>query len=239
MNISTILVVDDDRQIRRVLRTTLLSSGYDVVEATNGDDAIRMIIRERPDLVLLDVNMSELSGLEACSKIRSSFQGPIIMVTVRESERDKILALDSGADDYVVKPFGVGELLARIRANLRRRTREDLLLKIETLELYWDFDSRLIEVRGNRVHLTPKEFDVLRFLVIHLGKPVTHKSVLQNVWGPDHIEETEYLRVVINQLRKKIERDPARPKYIITEQWVGYSFQLPGEVREKAFRRKP
>ena len=161
------------------------------------------------------------------------------MVTVRESERDKILALDSGADDYVVKPFAVGELLARIRANLRRRTREDLLLKIETLELYWDFDSRLIEVRGNRVHLTPKEFDVLRFLVIHLGKPVTHKSVLQNVWGPDHIEETEYLRVVINQLRKKIERDPARPKYIITEQCVGYSFQLPGEVREKAFRRKP
>jgi two-component system, OmpR family, KDP operon response regulator KdpE len=239
MNISTILVVDDDRQIRRVLRTTLLSSGYDVVEATNGDDAIGMIIRERPDLVLLDVNMSELSGLETCSKIRSSFQGPIIMVTVRESERDKILALDSGADDYVVKPFAVGELLARIRANLRRRTREDLLLKIETLELYWDFDSRLIEVRGNRVHLTPKEFDVLRFLVIHLGKPVTHKSVLQNVWGPDHIEETEYLRVVINQLRKKIERDPARPKYIITEQCVGYSFQLPGEVREKAFRRKP
>jgi two-component system, OmpR family, KDP operon response regulator KdpE len=239
MNISTILVVDDDRQIRRVLRTTLLSSGYDVVEATNADDAIGMIIRERPDLVLLDVNMSELSGLETCSKIRSSFQGPIIMVTVRESERDKILALDSGADDYVVKPFAVGELLARIRANLRRRTREDLLLKIETLELYWDFDSRLIEVRGNRVHLTPKEFDVLRFLVIHLGKPVTHKSVLQNVWGPDHIEETEYLRVVINQLRKKIERDPARPKYIITEQCVGYSFQLPGEVREKAFRRKP
>jgi DNA-binding response OmpR family regulator len=150
MNTATILVVDDDRQIRRVLRTTLLSGGHAVVEATNGDQAIRMIIRERPDLVLLDVNMPEMSGLETCSKIRSSFQGPIIMVTVRESEGDKILALDSGADDYVVKPFAVGELLVRIRANLRRRAPEDLLLKIETPELRWDLDSRFIEVRIDR-----------------------------------------------------------------------------------------
>lgn len=160
------------------------------------------------------------------------------MVTVRESERDKILALDSGADDYVVKPFAVGELLARIRAHLRRRVPEEPLPKIDTPELHWDFDSRLIEVRGNRVHLTPKEFDVLRLLVVHSGKPVTHKSILQTVWGPDHVEETEYLRVVINQLRTKIEKDPARPNYIITERWVGYSFQLPGEVRETALRRK-
>jgi two-component system KDP operon response regulator KdpE len=197
-----------------------------------------MIIRERPDLVLLDVNMPEMSGLETCSKIRLSFEGPIIMVTVRESERDKIAALDSGADDYVVKPFAVGELLARIRAALRRTSSQEPLPRIETRELSVDLDNRMVDVRGTRVHLTPKEFDVLRLLVIHQGKPLTHKRLLQAVWGPDHAEETEYLRVVINQLRKKIEKDPAHPCYIITEQWLGYRFQLPNVKPEKHSRRK-
>jgi two-component system KDP operon response regulator KdpE len=232
MNIATLLVVDDEPQIRRVLRATLSSNGYDVIEAKNGQEAIEMAVRERPDLILLDVNMPDMSGLEACSKIRLSFEGPIIMVTVRNSEQDKIVALDAGADDYVVKPFGMGELLARIRAALRRSSSEEPLPKIETPELGVDLESRMVIVRGQRVHLTPKEFDVLRLLVIQQGKALTHKRILQAVWGPDYAEETENLRVVINQLRKKIEKDPAHPRYIVTEPWLGYRFQLPSEVPE-------
>src|SRR6202011_3017862 len=146
-------------------------------------------------------------GIETCRRLRSSFDGPIIMVTVRNSEHDKVVALDSGADDYVVKPFAIGELLARIRAALRRSASEEPLPKIETPELSVDLERRMINVRGERVHLSPKEFDVLRLLVIQQGKPLTHKRVLQVVWGPDHAEQTENLRVVINQLRKKIETD--------------------------------
>jgi two-component system KDP operon response regulator KdpE len=238
MNNATILVVDDEPQIRRVLRATLSSNGYDVVEAKDGQEAIEMVIRERPDLILLDVNMPCMSGLEACSKIRLSFEGPIIMVTVRNSEHDKVVALDSGADDYVVKPFAIGELLARIRAALRRSTSEAPLPKIETPELSVDLEKRIIDVRGERIHLSPKEFDVLRLLVIQQGKPLTHKRVLQVVWGPDHAEQTENLRVVINQLRKKIEKDPTHPRYILTEPWLGYRFQFPSTTSEKRPRRK-
>ena len=238
MNHATILVVDDESQIRRVLRATLSTSGYDVVEAKDGQGAIDMVIRERPDLILLDVNMPGMSGLEACSKIRLSYEGPIIMVTVRNSEQDKVVALDAGADDYVVKPFAIGELLARIRAALRRFSSEEPLPKIETPELSIDLERRIVDVRGQRVHLTPKEFDVLRTLVIQQGKPLTHKRVLQTVWGPDHGEETENLRVVINQLRKKLEKDPAHPRYILTEPWLGYRFQPPSMDSEKRSRRK-
>jgi two-component system KDP operon response regulator KdpE len=238
MNKATILVVDDESQIRRVLRATLSSNGYDVVEAKDGREAIDMVIRERPDLILLDVNMPGMSGLEACSKIRLSYEGPIIMVTVRNSEQDKVVALDAGADDYVVKPFAIGELLARIRAVFRRFSSEEPLPKIETPELSIDLERRIVDVRGRRVHLTPKEFDVLRTLVIQQGKPLTHKRVLQTVWGPDYGEETENLRVVINQLRKKIEKDPTHPRYILTEPWLGYRFQLPSMASEKPARRK-
>jgi two-component system, OmpR family, KDP operon response regulator KdpE len=238
MNDKTILVVDDEPQIRRVLRATLSASGFDVIEAKNGQEAVEMVVREHPDLVLLDVNMPEMSGLEACSKIRLSFSGPIIMVTVRNSEQDKVLALDSGADDYVVKPFAMGELLARIRAALRRSGSDEPLPRIETPELTVDLERRIVDVRGQRVHLTPKEFDVLRLLITQPGKPLTHKKLLQTVWGPDHSEETEILRVVINQLRKKIEKDPSRPRYILTEPWLGYRFQLPTVASEKHLRRK-
>jgi two-component system KDP operon response regulator KdpE len=238
MNIATLLVVDDEPQIRRVLRVTLSSNGYDVIEAKNGQEAIEMAVRERPDLILLDVNMPDMSGLEACSKIRLSFEGPIIMLTVRNSEQDKIVALDAGADDYVVKPFATEELLARIRAALRRSSSEEPLPKIETPELGVDLESRMVIVRGQRVHLTPKEFDVLRLLVIQQGRALTHKRILQAVWGPDYAEETENLRVVIKQLRKKIEKDPAHPRYIVTEPWLGYRFQLPSEVPEKRSRSK-
>jgi two-component system, OmpR family, KDP operon response regulator KdpE len=227
MHVTTILIVDDEPQIRRVLRTTLSTNGYEVIEAKDGQEAIEMVVTEHPELVLLDVNMPGMSGLEACSRIRLSFDGPIIMVTVRNTERDKIAALDAGADDYVVKPFAIGELLARIRAALRRSNSEEPLPGIKLPGLTIDFEKRTVDVRGVRVHLAPKEFEVLRFLVIHQGKPVTHKRLLQTVWGPDHGGETESLRVVISQLRKKIERDPTYPIYILTEPWMGYRFQSP------------
>jgi two-component system, OmpR family, KDP operon response regulator KdpE len=209
----TILVVDDEPQIRRVLRVTLSSNGYEVIEAKNGEEAIATVIRERPDLILLDVNMPGMSGFEVCSKIRLSFGGPIIMVTVRNSEQDKILAI-------------------------RRSASDEPLPKIETPELSVDLENRIVDVLGNRVHLSPKEFDVLRALVIQQGRPLTHKRLLQIVWGPDHAEQTENLRVVINQLRKKIEKDPAHPHYVLTEPWLGYRFQLPIVASEKRPRRK-
>jgi two-component system KDP operon response regulator KdpE len=238
VNDITILVVDDEPQIRRVLRVSLSSNGYEVIEAKDGQEAIDMVIRQRPALILMDVNMPGMNGFEACSKIRLSFDGPIIMVTVRNSEHDKILALDSGADDYVVKPFIMGELLARIRAALRRSAPEEPLPKLETPQLSVDLENRRIEVQGERVHLGPKEFEVLRLLMIQQGKPLTHKKILQTVWGPDYGEQTENLRVVINQLRKKIEKDPARPRYVLTEPWVGYRFQFPSVASEGSSRRK-
>ena len=238
MHVATVLVVDDEPQIRRVLRATLSSNGYEVIEAKSGQEAIEMVVTERPELILLDVNMPGMSGLEACSKIRMSFDGPIIMVTVRNAERDKIAALDAGADDYVVKPFAIGELLARIRAALRRSNPEESLAGIELPELVINFEKRTVVVRDVRVHLAPKEFEVLRLLVIHQGKPVTHKRLLQTVWGPDHGGETESLRVVISQLRKKIEKDPTHPVYILTEPWMGYRFQSPDMPSHKNSRQK-
>ena len=238
MNNATLLVVDDEPQIRRVLQATLLNAGYDVVDAKNGQEGIEGVLRVRPDLILMDFNLPDMSGPEACRKIRSSFAGPIIMVTVRNSERDKIDALDSGADDYVVKPFVMGELLARVRAGLRRSNSEAPLPKIETPELTVDIGKRIVDVRGGRIHLTPREFDVLRLLVTEEGKPLTYRKILQSVWGPDYREETENLRVVINQLRKKIEKDVAHPRFILTEHCVGYRFQLPSEPQEKRARRK-
>jgi two-component system KDP operon response regulator KdpE len=235
---TTILVVDDEPQIRRVLRATLSTNGYEVIEAKSGQEAVEMVVAERPDLILLDVNMPGMSGLETCSKMRLSFDGPIIMVTVRNAERDKIAALDAGADDFVVKPFAIGELLARIRAALRRSNAEEPLPAIALPELSIDFETRTVYVRGVRVHLAPKEFEVLRFLVIHKGKPVTHKRLLQTVWGPDHGGETESLRVVISQLRKKIEKDATHPVYILTEPWMGYRFQGPDMSPSKNSRRK-
>jgi len=239
MHDTTILVVDDEPQIRRVLRATLSSNGYEVIEAQSGQEAIEMVVTERPELILLDVNMPGMSGLEACNKIRTSFDGPIIMVTVHNAERDKIAALDAGADDYVVKPFAIGELLARIRAALRRSNPEEPLPGIDLPELRIDFEKRTVDVRDVRIHLAPKEFEVLRLLVTHQGKPVTHKRLLQTIWGPDHSGETESLRVVISHLRKKIENDPTHPVYILTEPWMGYRFQSPDMPSRKTSRRKP
>ena len=238
MNKATILVVDDDAQIRRVLQATLSSNGYDVIEAKDGSEAIASVLREHPNLILLDVNMPAMSGFEACRKIRLSFDGPIIMVTVRGEEQDKVIALDSGADDYVVKPFGVSELLARIRVALRRSSPGEPLQKVDTPEFGVDFEMRLVAVRGQRVNLSLKEFEVLRALALQEGKPLTHERLSKIVWGSSHSENTENLRVVISQLRKKIEKDPAHPRYILTEPWLGYRFQLPSLASEKRSRRK-
>ena len=225
MTAANILVVDDEPQIRRVMRSTLSAHGYVITEAKTGEEALERLRKERPDLVLLDVNMPGMGGIEACREIRRSSDAPIIMLTVRNAERDKVQALDAGADDYVVKPFGIGELLARIRAALRRYSPGDALPPFVSKDVTIDFESRQVIVRGHAVHLTPKEYDVLKHLVANQGKPLTHRRLLQSVWGPDYGEETENLRVVINQLRKKIEADPTRPKYIVTEPWIGYRFQ--------------
>ncbi len=235
---ATILVVDDEPQIRRVLRSTLTSQGYVIIDAKTGEEGLESARKNKPDLVLLDLNMPGMGGIEACREIRRSSDAPIIMLTVRNAERDKVLALDAGADDYVVKPFGIEELLARIRAALRRYTPGDALPPFVSKELTLDFERRQLTVRGEEVHLTPKEFDVLKHLIANQGKPLTHRRILQSVWGPDYGEETENLRVVINQLRKKIESDPAHPKFIRTEPWVGYRFQPPRVSAAKNSSRK-
>ena len=236
---ATILVVDDEPQIRRVMRSTLSSHGYVITEAMTGEDAIESVRKNRPDLVLLDVNMPGMGGIEACREIRRASDAPIIMLTVRNAERDKVAALDAGADDYVVKPFGIEELLARIRAALRRYSPGEEVPPFVSKDMAIDFESRQVTVRGHAIHLTPKEYDVLKHLVANQGKPLTHRRLLQSVWGPDYGEETENLRVVINQLRKKIEVDPARPKYILTEPWIGYRFQPQRASTSKTPSRKP
>ena len=226
MKAATILVVDDEPQIRRVLRATLSAQGYVIAEAKSGEEAIDAMQKLKPGLLLLDVNMPGMGGIEACREIRSRYAVPIIMLTVRNAERDKVRALDAGADDYVVKPFGFEELLARIRANLRRSAPGENPPPFVSKELSIDFERRLVMVRGAEVHLTPKEYEVLKLLVLEEGKPLTHRRLLQAVWGPDYGAELENLRVVINQLRKKIEADSAHPKMLLTEPWVGYRFQL-------------
>jgi two-component system KDP operon response regulator KdpE len=238
MNAATILVVDDEPQIRRVLRATLSTHGYEIAEAKTGEEALEWMRKELPDLVLLDMNMPGMGGVEACREIRRASDAPIIMLTVRNAERDKVAALDAGADDYVVKPFGIEELLARIRAALRRYAPGDALPPFVSKDLSIDFDARQVRVRDRDVHLTPKEYDVLKHLVANQGRPLTHRRLLQAVWGPDYGDETESLRVVINQLRKKLEADPARPRYILTEPWVGYRFQPPRASAAKSAARK-
>jgi len=222
-----ILVVDDDPQIRRVMKATLVGHNYEVIEARTGEEALEIAPQEMPNLVLLDLNMPGMGGLETCRALRSTSEIPVIILSVRNSEKDKVAALDAGADDYVTKPFGIEELLARIRAALRRTPSEGGPHTFTAPDIEIDFDSRRVTVRGKAVRLTPKEFELLRYLVAHTGKPVTHRELLQAVWGPDYGDEPEYLRVFINQLRKKIEANPAKPKYILTEPWLGYRFAGP------------
>jgi len=232
MNSGRILVVDDEPQLRRVMRTALTSNGYEVLDARSGEEALHVVRAESPDLILLDMNMPGMGGLAACAAIRAISDAGIIILSVRGSEQDKIAALDAGADDYMTKPYSLDELFARIRANLRRLPvlSESTPPIVVSDELTIDLSGRVAVVRGKPVRLTPKEFDLLQFLVSHPNKPVAHRKLLQTVWGPDYGDEVEYLRVFVSQLRKKIEPSPAKPRYIVTEPWVGYRFVMPAKV---------
>jgi two-component system KDP operon response regulator KdpE len=221
-----ILVVDDEPQIRRVLKTALTAAGYIVVDAKSAEECFGKLREDRFDLVLLDVNMPGTSGLEACQQIRSHSDVSIIMLTVRNSEADKVAALDAGADDYVTKPFSTPELLARIRAHLRRVPFSPLsgpnLITFGEVEI--NVATRHVFVGGQDVRFTPKEFDLLYYLATHPNATIPHGRLLQAVWGPDYGNEIEYLHVFVNQIRKKIERDPSNPRHLMTELRVGYRF---------------
>lgn len=226
MNTATVLVVDDEPQLRRAMRATLADLGYSVLEAKSGEEALEKLREDAPDLILLDMNMPGIGGLETCRAIRETSEVPIIVLSVRNTERDKVQALDAGADDYVTKPYGIQELLARIRVAMRRLpgTADSGVRSFAGGELEIDFEARRVTLNGKTSRLTPKELDLLKFLVDHIDKPVPHRKLLQTVWGPDYGDEVEYLRVVVNQLRKKIEPSPSEPKYLLTEPWVGYRF---------------
>ena len=223
-----ILIVDDDPQIRRVLKTMLSAQTYEVFDARDGQEALEKIEKSRFDLVILDMNMPVLDGLETCRTIRANSDIAIIMLTVRNAEADKVQALDAGADDYIAKPFSSPELLARIRAALRRVPQspenQPETMKLGDLEI--NFLQRRVTTANKQVRLTPKELDLLQYLATHPNVPLSHARLLQSVWGPDYGDEVEYLRVFVNQLRKKIEKDPSKPRYLITEPWVGYRFQI-------------
>ena len=221
-----ILVVDDEPQITRVLRTTLSSQGYDIRVANDGEMALELMKNWTPHVVITDLAMPNLDGVGLCRQLRQISQVPIIVLSVRGQDRSKVEALDAGADDYVTKPFSITELQARIRAQLRRSPAiEEPLSTITAGDFSVDLDARMVKVAGQEVHLTPKEFDLLVYLARHPGKVVTHRALLTAIWGPNSTEQPEYLRVFVGQLRKKIERDPSAPKYLLTEPWVGYRFE--------------
>jgi two-component system KDP operon response regulator KdpE len=225
-----ILVVDDESQITRVLRTSLSSQGYDIRVANDGETALEIMKDWTPDLVITDLAMPNMDGLELCRQLRLSTNIPIIVLSVRGEERAKVRALDGGADDYVTKPFGIEELLARVRANLRRvpAAENGQTTLIELGDFRIDLAAHKVTVRGREVHLTPKEFDLLVHLARHPGKVLTHRTLLSAIWGGQSTEQVEYLRVFVGQLRKKLEPETSSPRYIVTEPWVGYRFE-PGE----------
>ncbi len=222
-----VLIVDDDPQIRRVMRTALTANGYEPYEARTGEEALEVLRDFSPDVILLDLNMPGMGGLDTCRKIRMASESAVIVLSVRDSEHDKIDALDAGADDYMTKPFNVNELMARIRANLRRvPSASDEPMHIAE-GLFIDPAKRHVVAQGKPVRLTPKEFDLLVYLATNANRPIAHRKLLQTTWGPEYGDEVEYLRVFVSQLRKKIEPDPAHPRYILTEPWVGYRFVTP------------
>ena len=223
-----VLVVDDEAQITRVLRRSLTSHGYDVQVASDGAAALQVFADWTPELVLTDLSMPNVDGLQLCRNLRAISQIPIIVLSVRGEETSKVEALDAGADDYVTKPFGMDELLARIRAALRRTEAKKpdgaVAAVIDVGDFHLDLEIRKVEVKGVAVHLTPKEYDLMVYLASHSGRILTHRTLLEAVWGEESVEQTEYLRVFIGQLRKKIERNPASPEYIVTDPWIGYRF---------------
>ena len=225
-----VLMVDDEPQIRRFLRTSLGAQGYTILEASNGKEALLRASSERPDVIILDLGLPDMDGMQVIRSLREWSKVPIIVLSVRGRESDKIAALDAGADDYVTKPFGMGELMARIRAALRNRLEKEIDEPVfQSGGLVVDLARRMVSVEGREVRLTPTEYDLLRVLVINAGKVLTHPHLLREVWGPADVDETHYVRVYIGQLRQKIEADPARPRYILTEPGVGYRFRAADE----------
>ena len=220
-----ILIVDDERSIRRFLGASL-SGQYDVVQASDGEEALRAVAAERPDLLILDLGLPDIDGVEVTRRLREWTQIPIIVVSVREQESDKIAALDAGADDYLTKPFGAGELMARIRVALRRSAQPDSQVVFTSDDLTVDLSSRTVSVDGREISLTPTEYDILRALVQHAGKVLTHSQLLRTVWGIAYEDENHLLRVNVSNLRRKVEKDPARPKHVITEPGVGYRLKM-------------
>lgn len=217
-----ILVIEDELPIRRFLCTSLAGEGYRLVEANTAERALRLAAQQPPDLVILDLGLPDLDGQEVLKELREWLRVPIIVLSARDQELQKITALDSGADDYLTKPFSTGELLARIRVALRHATRAGGDSVFCRGDLKVDLDARRVLVKDKEVHLTPLEYKLLVTLIHHAGKVLTHRFLLKEVWGPDHTEETPYLRVFMASLRRKIEADPAQPKYLLTEQGVGY-----------------
>jgi two-component system, OmpR family, KDP operon response regulator KdpE len=225
MNGHRILVVDDEPQIQRFLKPALEAAGYDVIEARDGREALKMIATAAPDVVILDLGLPDMDGKEVIGSVRGWSQVPIIILSARDREAEKIAALDLGADDYIEKPFGIGELTARLRTALRHRTRaEGGMTEISVDGLEIDVIRRLVVRDGLTVHLTPKEYDLVLILAKHAGRVVTHRTLLTSVWGPAHAEDLQYLRVFIGQVRAKIEKDATQPKIIQTVPGVGYRF---------------
>lgn len=228
---NNILVVDDEKQITRVLRTSLTGHGYFVRTAGDGDEALEVMRDWTPDLVITDLAMPNMAGLELCKRVRGKSQVPIIVLSVKGEEKIKVEALDAGADDYVTKPFNMNELLARVRAALRRAGMPPVsneATEIDVGHFHIDLQTRMVTVHGREVRLTPKEYDLLLYLARHPNKVITHRTLLGAVWGDTSTEQPEYLRVFVNHLRKKLEPDESGPRYILTEPWVGYRFE-PGE----------
>lgn len=226
---ANILVVDDEPQITRVLKTSLSNQGYGIRTASDGEEALHMMKDWSPDLIVTDLRMPNMDGLQLCRQVRTQSRIPIIVLSVKGEDIIKVQALDAGADDYVTKPFSMNELLARIRAALRRASapEQPLAAVIEMGDFRIDVSARTVLVKGREIHLTPKEFDLLVYLARNSGKVLTHRMLLSAVWGPNSLEQPEYLRVFVGQLRKKLEADNS-PKYIVTEPWVGYRFE-PGD----------
>jgi two-component system KDP operon response regulator KdpE len=223
MNQSRILVVDDEPQIQRFLRPSLTAAGYEIIEAGTGAEALKAVATQAPDLIILDLGLPDMDGKEVIASLRGWSDVPIVILSARDRETEKIAALDLGADDYVEKPFGIGELTARIRSALRHRGRRDAIPTVMDVDgLTIDPIKRLVSRDGETVHLTPKEYDLLLLLSRHAGRVVTHRTLLTSVWGPAHGDDLHYLRVFIGQLRQKIERDPTQPRIVRTEPGVGY-----------------
>lgn len=220
-----ILVIDDEFQITRVLKRSLAAHRYDVRTASDGESGLDLFRDFQPDLVITDLSMPEMTGIEVCRAIRRSSDIPIIVLSVRGEESVKVEALDAGADDYITKPFGMNELLARVRASLRRLPDDHEPQQVfEVGDFLLDKARRTVSVSDKEVHLTPKEFELLAYLIEHHDRVITHRVLLANIWGGEYTEQTEYLRVFIGNLRKKIEPTPSKPRYIVTEPWIGYRF---------------